>query len=570
MYEKLHEIFEFSPNEQSPPPAPKHTTAKPKVPKKPAVPKFTNSGSQCAVLMNNANSIEPVAAPPPRPIEEPYENDSVQMNDDESMADDVTVASASFMGDDDRYDMSQRGTGHRKRKQPHDDGLLAAQETHERAHTMYCDELLDYWMTNGESENQPKPEPPINFQPDWHIDNHKHTALHWAAAMGDISVMREVIHHGANIGCQNARGETPLMKAVLFTNCHDKEVMPIVVKALFDTVEMVDSCQSTALHHAAALTMSRQKNRCSRYYMDIMLNRMQEILSPEHVTRIIDAQDMDGNTALHIAARNGARKPVRALLGRHARTDIYNKDGETADALLHDVRKQDRNAGGSSSPYAPDHGSMPEDVRRNTLHLSEAAMSIESKVFPLIHEKLQSLGDSFDGELAEKDTSERAARDILNKTSNELFSMSDGIKELQASEDKQLEEHRKAHLIHLEALVTNLLEQQQYLQLRSRIQHETSKANGHMADDNDVLTRASLAQQLMLAESKRVSLVENYQEALSLAGAGEKGEQYRKLIAKCVGAEVDISNDEILDSLMEQLKDDEQGREGETEHPDDM
>ena len=503
-------------------------------------------------------------------MEESYDNDSVQMNDDESMADDVTVASASFMGDDDRYDMSQRGTGHRKRKQPHDDGLQAAQEAHERAHTMYCDELLDYWMINGESENQPKPEPPLNFQPDWHIDTQKHTGLHWAAAMGDLSVMRELIHHGANLGCQNFRGETPLMKAVLFTNCHDREVMPSVVKAMFETIEMTDHCQATALHHAAALTMSRQKNRCSRYYMDILLNRMQEMLSPEHVTRIIDAQDVDGNTALHIAARNGARKVVRALLGRHARTDIYNKDGETADALLHDTRKHDRAAAGSSSPYAPDHGSMPEDTRRNTLHLSEAAMSIESKVFPSIHEKLQSLGDSFDGELAEKDTSERAAREILSKTTSELFSMTDGIAELQASEDKSLEEHRKAHVIHLESVVTNLIEQQQFLQLRSRLQHETNKANGHLADDNDVLTRAMLAQQLMAAEQKRHNLVEDYREALSLAGAGEKGDQYRKLIAKCVGSDVDIINDEILDSLMEQLKDDEQGREGETEHPDDM
>src|SRR3954453_10487673 len=43
IYEKLRTIFEFIPGNLSPPPAPKHTTNKPKVPKKPAVPKWGNS-----------------------------------------------------------------------------------------------------------------------------------------------------------------------------------------------------------------------------------------------------------------------------------------------------------------------------------------------------------------------------------------------------------------------------------------------------------------------------------------------------------------------------------------------
>ena len=42
VYEKLRTIFEFTPGNLSPPPAPKHTTNKPKAPKKPAVPKWTN------------------------------------------------------------------------------------------------------------------------------------------------------------------------------------------------------------------------------------------------------------------------------------------------------------------------------------------------------------------------------------------------------------------------------------------------------------------------------------------------------------------------------------------------
>lgn len=46
VFDKLRMIFEFSPGNDSPPPAPKHTTNKPKAPKKPAVPKFHSSESR--------------------------------------------------------------------------------------------------------------------------------------------------------------------------------------------------------------------------------------------------------------------------------------------------------------------------------------------------------------------------------------------------------------------------------------------------------------------------------------------------------------------------------------------
>jgi hypothetical protein len=42
VYERVRPIFEFVPGNDSPPPAPKHTTNKPKVPKKPAVPRFNS------------------------------------------------------------------------------------------------------------------------------------------------------------------------------------------------------------------------------------------------------------------------------------------------------------------------------------------------------------------------------------------------------------------------------------------------------------------------------------------------------------------------------------------------
>jgi transcription factor MBP1 len=505
-------------------------------------------------------------------MDDDYENMSAQLNDDESVPDDTTVASASFMADDDRYDMSQQNTGHRKRKREEE-----AQLAHDQAHTLYADELLDYFMLH-DVENPVKPEPPLNFNADWLIDSDGHSAMHWAAAMGDVSVMKELIKHGANLAAQNVRGETPLMRCVMFTNCQDKKTMPSVVKELIHTIDSVDQFRSTALHHAAAVTSSKPKSQCARYYIDIILNKMQEVFDPDQVQRILDAQDVDGNTAVHIAARHGARKCVRALIGRGASTSIYNKENVTAEDLiqvLKSSREFDRRPARSSSPYQPSYdqalyGGMPEEPHRTTAHHSEAAMSIESKIIPLMHEKFQDLAASFDEEFQEKEISEREARRILTATIHELDAISGQILDIEYTEDKQLEKRKIEEVAKFETMVTGLIEQQQKMQLHAITQHEQSKSNGHMMSEDDVAERAMLAKMLADEQTNRVQLVEQYRNALSLAGAGEKGDMYRRLISKCVGQDPESMDEGILDSLIEQLEEDRTGREFETVIPDDV
>jgi len=57
-----------------------------------------------SVKRDSANSIEPVAAPA-RIVADEYDDRMSQM-DNESIADDITVASASFMAEDDQYEIS--------------------------------------------------------------------------------------------------------------------------------------------------------------------------------------------------------------------------------------------------------------------------------------------------------------------------------------------------------------------------------------------------------------------------------------------------------------------------------
>lgn len=530
------------------------------------------------ITRDSANRTEPVA-PPARVIEDEYDNISAQLNDDESLADDTTVASASFMAEDDRFDMTHASTGHRKRKREEN-----AQNAIDQAHVMYADDLLDYFMVSSDSEHVPKPEPPLNFQPDWIIDQDRHTAIHWAAAMGDVEIMRELRKFGANLAAQNIRGETPLMRAVLFTNCKDKGSMPIVVKELMGTVGRVDFCKATVLHHTAAVTVSSSKHKCARYYLDILLNKMQEELNPEDFQRILDAEDVDGNTAIHIAAKNGARKCVRALMGRSPRMDIRNKDGVTAEVLIQELNERtihelqgNRYAhAGSSSPFLPpglreqgdqndgrwaeSYETPPPSKRQTPTHHSEAAMSVEQKIAPLMLQKFQELADSFDEELIEKDTSEREARRIVNSTHLELKMLRDQVLDLGFNEeDTETQAERNEQLAQIEQLITSLIEQQQQMQLLSRANREESKSNGHMTGEDDIAERAMLAKILSEEQTRRQNLVIQYREALSMAGGlGEKGDLYKRLLAMCVPINEEMTP-ENMDILIEQMSEEQKG-----------
>lgn len=511
-----------------------------------------------------------MAAPPrpqPRIVEEDYDNISAQLNDDESVADDMTVASASFMVEDDRYDMSHHDAGLRKRKREEE-----AESVRHQQHTLYSDSLLDYFMLSHEHNPPPKPEPPLNFDPDWLIDSDHHTAMHWAAAMGDIEVMRELKKFGANLTANNIRGETPLMRSVLFTNCQDKQTMEAVVKELISTIDCVDACHSTALHHAAAVTASKTKLHCARYYIDIILNKLQEVCEPHKIQQILDAQDVDGNTALHIAAKNEARKCVRALVGRGASVNILNHDRVTADELiraLNETRKVDRHPQGSSSPFGPDSHSQNEIPLEPRLfaqhHISEAAMSIQSKVTPLIIEKFQDLAQSFDEELVEKERSEEEARRILENVRGEVASVKEKIGNSALSKESPEDAaHGKQQLAHMEKMVVSAIEQQQKILLWGYIQNEESKSNGHApSNEDDVAERAMLAQMLVEQQNIRHQNVKKYTSGQSMAGAGEKEELYRRLIVQTLGTEAD-SLDQNLDVLIEQLRDEDPLRQRET------
>lgn len=477
------------------------------------------------------------------------------MHDDDT-PDNLTIASASYMAEDDRYDMSQMSTGHRKRKREEH-----MQDLTEQQHSVYGDELLDYFLLSRNEQPAVKPDPPPNFQPNWLIDAENHTALHWASAMGDVDVIKQLKRFNAGIAVKNVRGETPFMRSVNFTNCYEKQTFPAVMKELFDTVDARDSAGCTVIHHAAVMKNGRVFSQsCSRYYLDNILNRLQETIDPGSFQQLLDLQDSDGNTALHLAAQRSARKCIRALLGRNASTTIPNNEGVRAEDLIMEINasKKERGPARSSSPFAPDsqkHTSFRDAFAESKSarkppqsFQSAAATTVQSRISPLILEKFQDLAKSYDEEWHDKDVAEVEARRILNNTQTELNSIHQQIAELEA----QLEPEDVASKIMSDAnmakhQVLSLITHQNRLHISQAVEGELNRMNGE--ENESYEERLQLARQLSQMLNDQRQAETDYVDALSMIGTGDKIEKYRKLLKRCL----DPKDGEMLDTNLESV-----------------
>ncbi|CAK7212676.1 Transcription factor mbp1 (MBF subunit p120) [Sporothrix curviconia] len=581
VYDRLRPIFEFTPGDVSPPPAPRHTS-KPKAPRapRPAVPKWT--------------------APPQVIQEEMLLDDSSAMHDDDT-PDNLTVASVSYAADDDHHlhnDLAQFSVPQRNKRKRED----LIHDMTEQQHSVYGDELLDYFLLSRNEQPAIRPDPPTNFQPNWVIDTERHTALHWACAMGDVEVVKQLKRFGANLAVQNERGETPFMRAVSFTNCFEKQTFPAVLKELFETVDARDNGGCTIIHHAAIMKSGRVTSQsCARYYLDNILNRLQETHDPHFVQQLIDTQDNEGNTAVHLAAMKHASKCIRALLGRGASTDIPNHEGVRAEDLIKDLNANKKARGGvngmggggggggslggpaglpnpqrSSSPFAPDSSRRPglRDVDAGAItslslqqkagaaaaaaaasFQSEAATTVQSRITSLVLEKFQDLAAHYEDEFREKADAEKEARRILGNTQSELLAVRAGVAELEAriepddmaakiAQDAGVSQKQLASLLTRRNRITLDAEAERELQ---RAEAATNGENGHSED-----TSALVAELHRLVVEQRQAEMD-YVDALAAVGTSDNIEKYRRLLRSCLGPEAE-SLEENLDGMIAMME----------------
>ena len=188
---------------------------------------------------------------------------------------------------------------------------------------------------------------------DMPIDPQSHTALHWAATLARMPLLRALIAARASPYRVNASGETALMRACLVTNSMDHGSFPDLLEVLGSTVEVRDQKGRTVLHHIAVTSAVKGRNAASRYYLESLLewvvrqgsvpnsqntqpngnipSSSQSLIPKMGIARfmceIVNAQDSSGDTALNIAARIGNRSIISQLLEVGADPNIANRVG---------------------------------------------------------------------------------------------------------------------------------------------------------------------------------------------------------------------------------------------------
>lgn len=196
----------------------------------------------------------------------------------------------------------------------------------------------------GADEEQP-------FDIDTIIDEHGHTALHWAASLAKISIVSQLIELGADIHRGNFNGETALARAVLTTNNAEAASLSDLLKHLSPSIGTLDHSYRSVIHHVALVSGIAGCSAAARTYMTGVLEwvakeqQMSASLSQNQsqassaggangapaanlsLKTLVDMQDSYGDTALNVSARTGSRGLVKLLLDAGADKAKGNKLG---------------------------------------------------------------------------------------------------------------------------------------------------------------------------------------------------------------------------------------------------
>ncbi|KAJ5917919.1 apses transcription factor [Penicillium verhagenii] len=560
---KLAPIFDYVAGEHSPPPAPKHASAssKPRAPRKSKKDTAATTAAAAAAAVAAAEAFS-VMGPPTLPRDQPTipheEYDMGAGFDDNESVEHTTLDSSSMMADEDAH-LSQHGG--RKRKRGTNQGPIMS--VHEQEHVMYGDQLLDYFMTVGDAPQATRihpPVPPTNFQIDRPIDDSGNTALHWACAMGDLQIVQDLLRRGATIFSLSIHEETPLVRAVLFTNNYEKRTFGALLDVLLDSVAFRDWFGATIFHHVAETTRSKGKWKSSKYYCDILLDKICNNLSSDEVDLLLACQDNNGDTAALVAARNGAFHLVNMLVAHCPRTmHLVNKKGETAGQIAQRSNIE------AEAPVATSSIAMANDQIDGELtapmpsdHMSIASQQVDSaansdllsKIGVIMADANKRLGLTY----GDPQTSQRESTDIANPEAlhRQLELDRDNIrkqmsilthKEAEAPIDSELSVLGEAQIRY-----KSLVEHDHHSRLQTFLSASVLSTDSSSQEVETATEKYQITRRLLLAHSQRREAVIGLAQQTADAGVSTKFDVHRKLVTLATGLK-----EEELDPMASEL-----------------
>ncbi|KAI5968732.1 SWI6 [Candida margitis] len=161
------------------------------------------------------------------------------------------------------------------------------------------------------------------------LDQKGQTALHFAATLASSNLIACFIELDINSPMRgNMDGESPLIACIQVTNAMEKgNFKEILTQWLHPDIWLIDKKNQTVLHH---LVLQSRKNESYKFYTRkileyVLLNGDKKLL--EFKKKVLNAQDINGNTVLHLAIEKENRWFIKILADLGADTTIVNKLG---------------------------------------------------------------------------------------------------------------------------------------------------------------------------------------------------------------------------------------------------
>lgn len=383
----LAPILQFVKGDESPPLAPKHVTAASARPRKARDPRarkrpkhfdddvldmdeasaFSSSGGIDSTSKNDdPNASSPVTTKRSRV---PKQKDKAHTP--KAIKSEVTKSNVTEMN---RTIAEQNATeyGEDEEEEDEDEDMMEF----EMSEKPYAQRLLHYFMSSKNSLPSLLTQPPADLDFNVIIDDEGHTSLHWAAAMARIKIVKVLIENGADLYRVNYKGQTALMRSVLFSNNFDNKTFESLLDLLRTTIFNIDKKDQTVFHHTAAMSDWKGKIYASRYYMECLINKLKN--NQSELISILNVQDTNGDTALTIAAKIGNRRLIKLMIDAGASTEIANEDGMTPKDYFGEMEKNIAARPSISSP--PPLASSPSEAGGNTINEADTRELLKSRV----------------------------------------------------------------------------------------------------------------------------------------------------------------------------------------------
>lgn len=446
----------------------------------------------------------------------------------------------------------------------------------------YINRLLDYFFSvNDESETE-LPDflknPPKFIDIDQILDDDGNTIFIWTCSVGLALAADNFIKLSFGYRSANKKGETALMRAVHFVNAYKKRTFPRLLDLLHEHIFSFDSRHRTLLHHIASAAVSEELFPACRYYMEILLARIRDSQTSERLTTYLNSQDADGNTALHICAKNAHRKCIRLLLDYNAKPNLKNNAGKIASEVLLESSKavHDRYEQHLKDQELKEKKIlMKEDINYNVMeqpdnqavikHTSEVALQIAHTFSKNFMESHGQLCTAFDTEIenliSRVKEMEDTLNDIVDNTSMLEKEISKTLGEHLSPEQveqklRNLDEKLKKDEILIqdkERKLRNLIERSQAMDLAHLVQtYEDDlkdSAAAAVLDTSDARSREAAV--LKGLQSRRKQMIDELIKLYS--GVNETSKRTQKYL-KLISFSADINPDEVVENIDELLK----------------